>query len=283
MNRTLTLTTLALALSVATAQAAAPRPERQTSPRAQTAVVAPVIAPAEGARIRVENEAQFQRDYGSQAEQLAPGVYLMNEGPFAGKTVSMGISGLHHDLAVLQRRMSEGGLQPAERRQLRKRIGELQTLAREHTSRQARGGILPKAQSATGISCWSYDFQQRRYVPYWGYAEATVTGGLYMDRGDGSLNWYYSRMYAVAVINAYPPIGVLGNTWFNASASVTNNALVTPQTVTATPQYSAYGAGAGTGWVYNGPSFGHNFSGTATASASGDCWGYLSVSDTFVM
>lgn len=283
MNRTLTLTTLALALSVATAQAAAPRPERQTSPRAQTAVVAPVIAPAEGARIRVENEAQFQRDYGTRAEQLAPGVYLMNEGPFAGKTVSMGISGLHHDLAVLQRRMSEGGLQPAERRQLRKRIGELQTLAREHTSRQARGGILPKAQSATGISCWSYDFQQRRYVPYWGYAEATVTGGLYMDRGDGSLNWYYSRMYAVAVINAYPPIGVLGNTWFNASASVTNNALVTPQTVTATPQYSAYGAGAGTGWVYNGPSFGHNFSGTATASASGDCWGYLSVSDTFVM
>lgn len=283
MNRTLTLTTLALALSVATAQAAAPRPERQTSPRAQTAVVAPVIAPVDGARIRVENEAQFQRDYGTQAEQLAPGVYLMNEGPFAGKTVSMGISGLHHDLAVLQRRMSEGGLQPAERRQLRKRIGELQTLAREHTSRQARGGILPKAQSATGISCWSYDFQQRRYVPYWGYAEATVTGGLYMDRGDGSLNWYYSRMYAVAVINAYPPIGVLGNTWFNASASVTNNALVTPQTVTATPQYSAYGAGAGTGWVYNGPSFGHNFSGTATASASGDCWGYLSVSDTFVM
>jgi hypothetical protein len=283
MNRTLTLTTLALALSVATAQAAAPRAERQASPRAQTAVVAPVIAPLDGARIRFESEAQFQRDYGTQAERLAPGVYLMNEGPFAGKTVSMGISGLHHDLAVLQRRMREGGLKPAERRELRKRIGELQTLARDQQSHQARGGILPKAQNAIGISCWSYDFQQRRYVSYWGYAEAIVTGGLYMDRGDGTFNWYYSRMYAVAVINAHPPFGVWGNSLFNASASVTNNALVTPQTVTATPQYSGTGAGAGTGWVYNGPSFVHNFSGTATASASGDCWGYLSVSDTFVM
>jgi hypothetical protein len=283
MNRTQTLTTLALVLSTAAAQAATPRPERQASPRAQPAVVAPVIAPIAGARIRVESEDQFLRDYGAQAERLAPGVYLMNDGPFAGKTVSMGLSGLNHDLAMLQRRMNEGGLQPAERRQLRKRIGELQTLARDQQSHQARGGILPKAQGATSISCWSYDFQQRRYVPYWGYAEAIVTGGLYKDRGDGTFNWYYSRMYAVAVINAHPPFGVFGNSWFNASASVTNNALVTPQTVTATPQYSGNGAGAGTGWVYNGPSFVHNFSGTATASASGDCWGYLSVSDTFVM
>lgn len=279
MNRTLTLTTLVLALSAVAAQAADLRTGRQTSINAQPTVAAPV----DGARIRFENEAQFQRDYATQAERLAPGVYLMNEGPFAGKTVSMGLSGLHHDLAVLQRRIGEGGLQPAERRQLRKRIGELQTLARDHQSRQARGGILPKAQSTTGISCMSYDFRQNRYVFYWGYAEAVVTGGLYLDRGDGTFNWYYSRMYAVAVINAYPPFGVLGNSWFNASASVTNNAMVTPQTVTATPQYSAYGAGAGTGWVYNGPNFVHNFSGTATASASGDCWGYLSVSDTFVM
>lgn len=283
MNRTLPLTTLALVLSAATAQAAAPRAERQASPRAQTAVAAPVTGTIAGARIRVESEAQFQRDYGAQAERLAPGVYLMNDGPFAGKTVSIGISGLNHDLAVLQRRMNEAGLQPAERRQLRKRIGELQTLARGHQSHQARGGILPKAQGATGVSCVSYDFRQNRHVFYWGYAEATVTGGLYMDRGDGTLNWYYSRMYAVAVINAQPPFGVFGNSWFNASASVTNNALITPQTVTATPQYTSYGAGAGTGWVYNGPSFVHDFSGTATASAGGDCWGYLSVSDTFVM
>jgi hypothetical protein len=278
MNRTLTLTTLALVLSAATAQAVDLRTGRQASIDAQP----PAAAPVDGARIRVESEAQFLRDYGTQAERLAPGVYLMNEGPFAGKTVSMGISGLNHDLAVLQRRMSEGGLQPTERRQLRKRIGELQTLAREHRSHQARSGISPKAQSTTSIPCLGYDFIRNRREFYFGYAEATVTGGLYLDRGDGTLNPYYSRMYAVAVIGGAPPSGVLVNATFNASASVTNNALVIPQTVTASPQYSAYGAGAGTGWVYNGPSFGHNFSGTATATASGDCWGYLSISDSFV-
>jgi hypothetical protein len=281
MNRTptlTTLTTLALVLCTATAEAADPRPGHQASINAQPAVVAPV----DGPRIRIESEAQFQRDYGTQAERLAPGVYLMNDGPFAGKTVSMGISGLNHDLAMLQRRTGEAGLQTAERRQLRKRIADLQTLVREHQLRQARGGFSTKAQSTTGVSCYTYDFRQNRYVFYSGYAEAAVNGGLYMDRGDGSLNWYYSRMYAIAVINVFPPFGVWGNYWLNASASVTNSALVNPQTVNATPQYGAYSAGAGTGWVYNGPSFVHDFSGTATASASGDCWGYLSVSDTFV-
>ena len=58
---------------------------------------------------------------------------------------------------------------------------------------------------------------------------------------------------------------------------------LTGQTVNAAPQY--YGrssAGAATGYVYNGPAFGHNFSGTAQGSAGGDCLGYLSVSDSFV-
>ncbi len=280
MTRRLTLTTLAALLAAASAQAADTRSARLATIDAEPAA-RPVATRIDGERIRYENDAQFQRDYGTQAEKLAPGVYLMNAGPFAGKTVSMGIGGLQYDLAVLQARARETGLKAAERGDLQKRIAELQTLARDYQARQVRQGFTAKAQQSAGVSCVTYDAQQNRFVHYYGVAQATINGGLYMDRGDGSYNWYYARMYATGIVNVYPPFGVWGNYWLNASASVTNN--LTGQTVTAAPLYGTTSAGAGTGWVYSGPSFGHNLNGTATATANGDCWGYLSLSDSFVL
>jgi len=279
MTRSLTLTTLAALLAAASVHAAEARTPRlatlDAEPAAQT-----VATRIDGERIRYDDEAQFQRDYGAQAEKLAPGVYLMNAGPFAGKTVSMGIAGLQYDLAALQARARETGLKAAERGELQTRIAELQTLAREHEARQVRQGFTAKARQTTGFGCWTYDYSQNRQVFYTGYAEAIAEGGLYKDRGDGSFNPYYARMYSVAIVNVYPPFGVWGNHWLNASASATN--VATGQTLTGTPQYLANSAAAASGTVYSGPNFVHNLSATATATAGGDCWGYLSVSDTFV-
>ena len=280
MTRTLALTTLATLLAAASVHTAEARTPRSATLDAEP-TARPVATRIDGERIRYENEAQFQRDYGPRAERLAPGVYLINDGAFAGKTVSMGIAGLQYDLAVLQARARESGLKAAERGDLQTRIAALQTLAREHEARQVRAGFSAKAGSASGIPCLGYDYRNNRTEFYYGYAEVNVNGGLYLDRGDGSFNWYYARMYAVATIGVAPRPGVLANVSAYASASVTN--AQTGQTVNATPQYVYGGAGAGTGWVYSGPSFGHNLSGTATASAGGDCWGYLSVSDSFVL
>lgn len=279
MTRTLTLTTLATLLAAASVHTAEARTPRLATLDAEPA--APAVATRiDGERIRYESEAQFQRDYGAKAERLAPGVYLMNDGPFAGKTVSMGIAGLQYDLAVLQARARETGLKAAERGDLQKRIAELQRLAREHEARQVREGFTTKARQGAGVSCWAYDYTQHRHVFYHGFAEAIAEGGLYKDRGDGTFNWYYARMYAVAVINVYPPFGLWGNHWLNASASATN--VATGETLTGTPQYTLNSAAAASGTLYHGPNFVHNLSATATATAGGSCWGYLSVTDTFV-
>ena len=279
MTRTLTLTTLAVLLASASAQAADTRSARLATIDAEPAA-RPVATRIDGERIRYESEAQFQRDYGAQAEKLAPGVYLMNAGPFAGKVVSMGIDGLQYDLAVLQARAREGGLKAAERGELQKRIAALQTLAREYEARQVQEGFSAKASRIQGFSCIGYDWTLNRSVFYSGVAEVYADGGLYLDRGDGSFNWYYSRVYATAIVNVYPPGGSFWpNVGTNAFASVRNE--LTGQTVNATPQYLAYSAGAATGYVYSGPSFSHHLKARATATANGDCFAYLSIEHVF--
>ena len=281
MTRRLTLTTLAALLAATSAQAADTRSARLATIDAEPAA-RPVATRIDGERIRVESEAQFKRDYGAQAEKLAPGVYLMNTGPFAGKTVSMGVDGLAYDLAVLQARAREGGLKAGERSDVQKRIVELETLARAYEARQVQQGFTAKAQLNWSISCTTYDPFQYRWHYYYGSSEVVVNGGLYLDRGDGSFNWYYARMYATALMNVNEPYNVFGNYWVYPTASVTNN--LTGQTVNAPlQQYGRRSAAAATGYVYSGPSFGHDLSGTATAQAGGDCLGYLSVSDSFVL
>ena len=276
MNRMLTLTTLAAALTAATAQAGAIRATGTDSP----AAVSSFSTSIDGDRIRVESEQQFERDYGASAERIADGVYRMTEGPFAGKILSMGINGLRHDLAVLQQQLGKAGSREGERTELLGRIAELQKQVSEYETRELPPESAAKADAIRGISCWSYSYLQNRHVFYGGYAEVIVDGGLYLDNGGGGLNWYYARMSATAVANVYPPYGIYSNSWLSTSARVTDN--LTGVTVNATPLNSPQTSGAGTGAVYSGPSFGHDLRGTATALASGDCWGYLSLTDQFL-
>mgnify|MGYP001466689944 CR=1 FL=1 len=53
--------------------------------------------------------------------------------------------------------------------------------------------------------------------------------------------------------------------------------------INAAPQYRSFSASAETGYLYNGPTFSHDLKGTATASAGGDCNGYLSLEHVFQM
>ncbi|MCB1590493.1 MAG: hypothetical protein KDI56_16390, partial [Xanthomonadales bacterium] len=169
-------------------------------------------------RIRIVSEAQFQRDYGASAEHIAPGVYLMTEGLWAGKAVSMGIGGLRYDLAVLERRLTEkSGLSSAERAELSTRLMELQKLASDYASPRGPIATMPKAQGAGGVNCTTYDPASQQFRYYYGFTEALVNGGLYLDRGDGGFNYYYARMFATAVVNLHVPWDTWGNFLLSAS------------------------------------------------------------------
>jgi len=239
----------------------------------------PADKPAQGS-MRIESEAQFLRDYGRQATRMAPGVYLMTDGVFSGKKITIGAPGLAHDLALLRKRLAAPGLNADDRRALQAQVADLQTLSRQQAARSARTAPGARASQTSSFGCWSYDNREQRYVYYPGFVDLSVVGGLYMDRGDGSLNWYYARLRATAIVNVYPPNSQFWHRYsINAYATATN--VLTGQTVHATPVGTTSSVGAATGYIYNGPNFGHHLTGRATGTASGDCFTYVSLEDAF--
>lgn len=239
----------------------------------------PADKPAPGS-MRIESEAQFQRDYGRQATRMAPGVYLMTQGDFAGKKITIGAPGLAHDLALLRKRLASPNLASDDRKALQTQVADLEKLARELAARSSSKMPGARATQTSSFGCWSYDSAWRQYVYYPGTVDLSVVGGLYMDRGDGSLNWYYARLRATAIVNVYPPSSQFWHRFsINAYATATN--VVTGQTVHATPVGNIYSVGAATGYIYSGPDFGHHLTGRATGVASGDCFAYVSLEDAY--
>lgn len=229
---------------------------------------------ADTVSFRIESEDQFVRDYGDRVENVASGVYQITHGALAGRTISIGESGLEFDLASLRARMPTT---QAERRALQKQIRLLEETRQQYRrardaapagTRAARTGTFPCQYLPPGASV---------PVLYSGSATVNAETALYLPRGDGFYNPYYARASARASGTVYRPPGVPVNISVLAYASAHERQL--GQLITR----DAFGtdtASASTGYVYSGPAFFHNLFATASVYGRGDCYGYVSVSDS---
>ena len=227
---------------------------------------------------RIESEAQFARDYGNQIEQMAPGVYQVVKGSFAGKTVTLGETGLAYDLAALRTQTPRSR---QERAQIKAQMRLLErTLAGFSKLREYRRPDQIRKSTSGTFPCYYYSWRTGRTIFYNGFAQVSATTELYLDNGGGGLNFYYARASAVASGTVFRPYNVPTSLTMTAYAFAKNHytGQVAEQTI-----YGITSAGTSTGYVYSGPTFSHNMSATATIAGNGDCFGYVSISDTLQM
>ncbi len=229
---------------------------------------------------RIESEAQFNRDYGDRVERVGPGVYQVVGGELAGKVIAIGEAGLAYDLDA-QRAIAADSASPrharlAARQQIRKLEGVQARYAKFRTqnARDPRNAAAKNAFSTLACSYRPVGGSSRIY--YSGYGVVTATTSLYLDRGDGQLNPYYARASASASGGVTIPAGVPLSTSLWVDAYAQN--LQTGQTVTRTLS-GIFSAGVSTGYVYSGAAFFHDLRAFASVTGSGNCVGYLSVSD----
>lgn len=230
--------------------------------------------PADGS-LRIESEAQFARDYGDLVERAGPGVYQIVKGPLAGKTIAMGEAGLAYDLAGLRARTANS---LRERMWIKARIKHLEQVgARFATLRTLPARGIAKVSSFGTLPCVYHNPRTNIATFYLGSTYVNATAQYYLDNGGGGLNPYYARAAAAASGVVSPPYGVpYGSGVMSAFALAWNHnsgALV---------QRFGYGpnASAATGFVYSGPDFSHNLEASASVEGEGDCYGYVSISDT---
>jgi hypothetical protein len=223
---------------------------------------------------RIESEAQFVKDYGDQIEQVASGVYQVVRGPLAGKTITIGETGLAYDLAALRAQTPRSR---QERAQLKAEIRRLETArTRFSTLREHQARDLTKQSASGAFPCIHYDWWSGNSTWYSGSAQVSATTEFYKDDGGGGLNFYYARASAIATGIVFRPYNVPQSLTMTAYAFAKNH--YTGQTV------ERYGAGinsaeASTGDVYSGPEFSHHLTATARITGVGDCFGYVSISD----
>lgn len=222
---------------------------------------------------RIESEAQFLRDYGDQVEAAAPGVYQVVRGPLAGKTVALGEAGLRYDLAALRARVGDDARTAMKTRALVRRLEATQ--ARLATARAGTGTDNAKL-STSGLLFCRY-FNGTRTITYTAQAWIEATTGYYLDNGGGGLNYYYARAIANATGIVSRPVGVPSRVSLYADAYAANR--ISGQTVFRTGA-GVSGASAGTGYVYSGPDFAHDLYALAMVSGTGDCNGYISITDS---
>ncbi len=235
---------------------------------------------ADGAKkdgFRIESEAQFVRDYGDQIEQVGPGVYQIVKGKLAGKTVSIGEAGLQYDLSERRARVAttaRSGKAKVGNDAILRRLEGVQ--ARYDELRTAStGDVGTRLASSGSFTCRYWNFPN--LVWYSGYASIDATTELYLDRGNGTLNWYYARAAASAYGWVNPPFNVPASVSMWADAYVEN--LYTGQLVSyAAP--GVWSTGVSTGYIYSGPVFSHNLRAFAAVSGVGNCLGYVSISDS---
>lgn len=225
--------------------------------------------------LRIESEAQFARDYAGQTVRIAPGIYQMTQGAFAGKTITMGENGVAYQIAALRSRV------PAtfrERAMIQARIKRLErSQARYATLRAIQARATTKASTSSVLPCFYFNPRTNSTVAYNASASVTATTEYYMSNGGGGLNPYYARASASASGFVYRPYGVPFST-----GTVSIYALAWNHQTNTLVQYFNQGTSVsgGTGYVYSGPNFSHDLEATAGVEGEGDCFGIVTITDT---
>jgi hypothetical protein len=221
---------------------------------------------------RIESEAQFVRDYGDRIERVGTGVYVVTRGPMAGKTITIGESGLAYELAALRARVPSS---PQERKQIRALIQRLERSALAYKRMRTR---LPEKAAIVGtIGCYNYNWSTRRGTWYSGGAYVSATAEYYMSNGGGGLNPYYARAYAAANGSLSVPFGVpYGSGALSAYAVAWNH---NTNVIAQNYGYGNY-PNVASGIVYSGPDFSHNLESFSGVEGEGDCVGHVSISAT---
>lgn len=226
-------------------------------------------------KLRISSEEQFAREYADRIELMAPGVYQIVKGPLAGKLVSLGEAGLDHDLTALRARVPTS---VRERAVIQARIKRLEnTRARYSKLHQLQARDTTRASTSSTLPCYYYNPRTNSTIYYSAFATVEATTEYYMSNGGGGLNPYYARASA----SAFGSVSRPGNVPYG-SGMVSIYALAWNHDTSTLNQYFNYGAIAsgGTGYVYSGPVFSHNLEATAGVEGEGDCFGYVSISDT---
>lgn len=220
---------------------------------------------------RIESEGQFARDYADSVERIDAGVYLVTKGPLAGKTITMGESGLAYDLAALRARVPDS---LRERAQIKSRIKRLERTAERFERR--RGDVATKASSLGSISCYHYNWTTRQGTWYSGTAHVSATAEYYMSNGGGGLNYYYARAAASANGSLSAPPGVP-----YGSGALSAHALAWNHHTNVISQQFGYGnyPNVSSGYVYSGPDFSHDLEAFSGVEGEGDCTGYVGIAD----
>lgn len=225
--------------------------------------------------LHIQSEAQFVRDYGHRTERVAPGVYLIVDGALAGKTVAIGEPGLAYDLAVLRTQTPRSAQARAERNAQIRRLEDTRArFAQAATGTDARAGLL---KSTSGAFPCQYLPLGGAPIYYYGSATVSATAELYLDRGDGMLNPYYARAGASASGFVFAPPGVPSSLSLIAYATAHEK-----QRGTQITRYlgGTQSTSVSTGYVYSGPAFFHDLFASANVSGQGNCYGYVSISDS---
>lgn len=219
---------------------------------------------------RIESEDQFARDYADIIERIDAGVYLVTKGALAGKTITLGESGLAYDLAALRARVPASG---RERSVLQSQVKRLQRTA-ERFERQ-RSNTATRASRLGTISCSHYNWSTRQTIWYSGTAYVSATAEYYMSNGGGGLNPYYARAAASAYGSLSAPPGVPFG-----SGSLSAHAVAWNRNTNVIAQQFAYGnyPSVNSGYVYSGPEFSHNLEAFSGVEGEGDCLGYVGIS-----
>jgi hypothetical protein len=234
--------------------------------------------------LRIQSEAQFQRDHAGSIERIASGVYLITEGRLAGKTVAFGEAGLDYDIAVLRERARGPVGNRAARGKLLEQVRMLERARAQQAEFRAnlQRSTGAKATSFGVISCWYHDPFTNQSYAYFGDATVRAVAEHYLNDGNGFSYYYdyYGRAMATASANVSLPPGVpFGAQSLSANSYVHNRR--SGQTISRTFTGATTTATA-TGYIYSGPTLMHDLYAFSSVLASGSCSGYVSISDRLI-
>lgn len=238
---------------------------------------------------QIESEAQFEQQYSGQAEKIAPGVYLIVDGPSTGKTASIGRSGLEYDLSIQRARVADAILAGTPDPYAAQSVLQLEeALSRYAELDQLMGNGTKQSPPVYHIfNCISHIYTSTSentedpaaWTTVFYYATATLGADVefYVDNGGGGWNHYYARAIAAGNGIVRRPVNLpsyLGGLRMTAYAKNKR---------TGVTAYESLGTSIGS-WVSTGYvtdfNWTHSLIAETTAMGYGDCFGYASVSDT---
>jgi hypothetical protein len=231
--------------------------------------------------LKIQSEAQFQRDHAGRIERIAPGVYLITEGRLAGKTVAFGEAGLDYDIAALKERARAFAGNRTARAVLTAEVRRLEGVRAQQAERRVQQQRLAGAKAVNygTFSCVYTDPFTSTFHSYGGSAEVRANAEHYLNDGNGFSYYYnyYGRAYASSSGSLVAPFGVPQSAQTLTASSMVHNRR-TGQIVSR--NISGFtSASAAAGYIYSGPTLMHDLYAFSSFSAGGSCIGYLSISD----